>query len=132
MHAVREVLKKAREKGACRAGAAVAVDLDIDVSRVARSKRDEDIGFLAAKRRQIFEIEMNEAKRLIHIERTGLVLRRLLPLRNAVAHEAAMDGGSRDSFKVHAAAHDLDDVVQRELEGPCAVRRRTAPRSRSG
>ncbi|NHH97571.1 hypothetical protein DYY66_1223 [Candidatus Nitrosotalea sp. FS] len=107
--------KKAFEEGGGGLAAAIGQDFEVDK---AGGAVDGDIGVasLAAERRQVFDVDVDEAGRGLGFEGQGGRLLGPLARGDAVSLEAAVDGAARER-RVETAAHRLDDVVEREREG---------------
>ena len=96
-------------------GAAIGEDFEIDK---AGGAIDRDIGVATpvAQRRQVFDIDMNEAGRGVGLESDG---RRGLERetgRQAVPLHATVNAAARQ-LGIEAAAHRLDDVIERQDYG---------------
>ena len=114
MDSCREVIAEAFEE--CGGGLAVAARVDLQIDIAGRPvDGDKSIAFASLQRRQVLQIDVNEADRRL-LEAAGLGLFGLGSLADAMALQAAMDGASGE-LGVEAAAHHLDDVVERQIEG---------------
>jgi len=133
----REAVEKALEESGGGGGAAIGEDFEIDK---AGGAIDRDIGVAAApaQGRQVFDIDMDEAGRVVGLEGDS---RRLLCGQRGgeiVAFEAAVHAAARQ-LGVEAAPHRLDDVIKRQRQAaaqfedqglfPIADRRRHAMRA---
>ena len=106
--------EKAGEKAGCGDGAAIGQDLEIDK---AGGAVDRDVGVAAAavERRQVFDVDVNEAGRGVDMKRGR---RGFLPGqagRDPVPLQAAVDGAARQ-LGIEAASHRFDNVVERQGE----------------
>jgi hypothetical protein len=110
---VREDRDEAFEAAGDGLGVTRGDDLDVDEAGGAVDG-DEDVARFAFEAGQVLEIDVDEAD-AGGLEGAGRWPRRLRPGGDAVSGQAAMDGAARE-LVVDAAAHDLDDVVERQVE----------------
>lgn len=124
VHLVRKSSEEPLKTERNRPGIAARDDLDVYEARGAVDG-DEHKGRTAFEARQVLQVDMDEAdrRRLEHAGRLAVFLR-LGPLRDPVAPEATVDAAARQ-LGIGAAAHDLDDVVERQSKrGPQFDRQR--------
>ena len=114
VNTVREVFEEAGQKGLCGGGFAVGQNLQIDIP-AGPVDGDERVGWFAPQAGEVFDVEMDEAKRVVGFEAVRLVLGGRWFLGNPVAFQRAVDGAARKR-RIGAAVHDLDDIVEREGE----------------
>jgi hypothetical protein len=110
----REAVEKTVEEGRGGRGPAIGEDFEIDK---AGGAVDRDIGVAApaAQRRQVFDIDVDEAGWAIGLEGDGRRLLRGETGGQAVALEATVHAAARQ-LRVEAAPHRFDDVVERQYE----------------
>jgi len=108
----REAVEKALEKSGGGGGTTVGEDFEIDK---AGGAIDRDIGVAAAtsQRRQVFDIDMDEAGRGVGLEGDGRRGLRRQTGRQAVPLQAPVNAAARQ-LGIEAAAHRLDDVIERQ------------------
>jgi hypothetical protein len=93
----------------------VAVCDDLDIGEAGRPvDGDEHIAGPAFEAGQVLEVDMHEAD-AGGLEGLGNGFVDQGPVRDAMALEAAVDGAPAEA-RIEAAVHDLDDVVERQLE----------------
>ena len=110
----REAVEKPLQEGRGGGGPAIGEDLEIDK---AGGAVDRNIGVRAAaiERRQVFDVDVDEAGRGVGVKRQrrgflgGEAGRDPVPLQAAV-------GGAARQLRIEAASHRLDDVVERQGE----------------
>ena len=110
----REAVEEAVEKTRCGLGPAIGQDLEVDE---AGGAVDRDIGVTAAavERRQIFDVDVDEAGRGVGVEHGGRSLLLAAAGGDAVALQATVDGAARQRG-VDTAPHCFDDVVERQRQ----------------
>ena len=110
---VAEGLEEALQAGGDGLAAALLDDVDVDEAGGAFDG-DEDVGGFLVQARQVLEIDMDVAEGL-RGEALGGRRGLALSLRDAVALEAAVQGGAGD-VGAQAAAHNFQDVVEGERQ----------------
>ncbi len=113
MNLAGEVSQEALQKsGGCFAIAS-GMDLKIDVARGAIDG-DESIAFTLFKSRQVLEIHMDETDPGV-LKSAHRRFDRFGSAADAMALETAMDGAAGE-LVIHATAHDLDDIIERQIQ----------------
>jgi len=113
VHRMGEVCQKSFQKSGSGFGIAARMDLDIDEACNAVDG-DEGVAFFAFERRQVFEVNVDEAD-WRGLEGSDRHFRLRRSLGDAVTCKAAMDGAARQPL-VDTAAHHLSDIVEGELQ----------------
>jgi hypothetical protein len=110
-----EVSPRSFQKGGSGFGIAARMGLDMDDAGGAVDG-DEGIALFAFERRQVFEVNVDEAD-WRGLEGSDGRLRLGRSPGNAVACKAAVDGAARQLL-VDPTAHHLGDIIERELQPP--------------
>ena len=113
VNAIWEVGQESPEEARRSLGIAPSMDFDIDVAGGAVD-RDEGIAFAPLQRRQVLQIEVNEADRGVLKDADARLVRLVAPA-DPMALQTAMDSAAGQPV-VDATPHHLDDVVQRQLQ----------------
>ncbi len=113
MHGMAEGLEEAGEAAGDGFAVAPHDNLHVDEPRCPFDGH-KDVRLGAAQAGQVLEIDVNEAEGML-IEAARLLRRPLRPAGDAMTGKAAMDGATGE-LCIHAAVHDLHNVIERQFE----------------